>query len=211
MLRVALASPPVAGSIEVALTWVERFIGEAAAEYADIVCFPEACIPGLREQDFPVEDHDSAGLRQARARVARLAKEHGVGVIIPMEWPGPDGVLNAAFVISETGEVQDCQTKNQLAPEEDGIYVPGRSRKMFEVKGVRFGIAICHEGWRYPETVRWAAVRGAQIVFHPNLAGGETAGQRVEAWGADDSPYYEKALVCRSLENSIFLPASTTP
>jgi hypothetical protein len=26
-----------------------------------------------------------------------------------------------------------------------------------------FGVAICHEGWRYPETVRWAARRGAQV------------------------------------------------
>ncbi|MFN8514766.1 MAG: hypothetical protein U0232_27525 [Thermomicrobiales bacterium] len=29
------------------------------------------------------------------------------------------------------------------------------------VAGVPFGIAICREGWRYPETVRWAARRCA--------------------------------------------------
>lgn len=34
--------------------------------------------------------------------------------------------------------------------------MPGETRQIFEAGGVRFGIAICHEGWRYPETVRWA-------------------------------------------------------
>ena len=36
-----------------------------------------------------------------------------------------------------------------------------------------FGVAICHEGWRYPETVRWAARRGAHVVVQfestPNI------------------------------------------
>jgi hypothetical protein len=32
-----------------------------------------------------------------------------------------------------------------------------------------FGVTICYEGFRYPETVRWAARRGAHIVFHPHF------------------------------------------
>ena len=44
-----------------------------------------------------------------------------------------------------------------------------------------FGIAICHEAFRYPETVRWAAVRGAKIVFHPHCTGSEMrAGSTLE-------------------------------
>ena len=38
---------------------------------------------------------------------------------------------------------------------------------------MKFGVAICHEGWRYPETVRWAASRGARIVFHPQHTGSD--------------------------------------
>lgn len=204
MLKVSLASPPFAGSINPALSWVEKLVGEAAGDGADIVCFPEAFVPGLRGQDGVVDDHDPAGLRAARDRVCQLAGEHGIAVVLPMEWDGPEGILNVAFVISDSGDVMGCQTKNQIAPEEDPFYVPGHARQVFELKGVRFGIAICHEGWRYPESVRWAAVRGAQIVFHPNMAGGVTRGQKVEAWGAPDSPYYEKAMMCRSLENEIY-------
>jgi predicted amidohydrolase len=69
---------------------------------------------------------------------------------------------------------------------------------------MKFGMAICHEGWRYPETVRWAAVRGAKIVFHPHLTGSDHRGVRPTQWGASDSPYYEKAMMMRSKENTIY-------
>ena len=69
---------------------------------------------------------------------------------------------------------------------------------------MKFGVAICHEGWRYPETVRWAAVRGAKIVFHPQHTGSEQTGVRLTQWGAAGGPYYEKAMIMRSLENTIY-------
>jgi predicted amidohydrolase len=204
MLRIALASPPVAGSIDRAVPLVEEFVAKAVAKKADIVCFPETYVPGLRGQDFSVEPHDPAGLERARDRVCQIAKKHAICVILPMEWGSFEGILNVAFVISATGEVVGCQAKNQLAPEEDPFYVPGRTREMFEVKGIPFGIAICHEGWRYPESVRWAAVRGAKIVFQPAHTGSDKQGRKIASWLASDSPYYEKAIVCRAVENEIY-------
>ena len=67
--------------------------------------------------------------------------------------------MAASRIISAEGEVLGCQTKNRLVPEEDVHYVAGRKRQMSVVKGVPFAISICHEEWRYPETVRWGAVR----------------------------------------------------
>jgi len=186
------------------MPWVERFISEAAIGEADIVCFPECYVPGLRGQGFAVEAHDPARLTAARERACVLAAAHRIAVILPMDWDGPDGILNLAFVISPEGELLGRQTKNQIAPEEDAHYVPGRGREMFEVKGVPFAISICHEGWRYPESVRWGAVRGAAVVFHPHHAGNEVEGLAVEGFGAASSPYYEKAMMCRALENAIF-------
>jgi predicted amidohydrolase len=65
-------------------------------------------------------------------------------------------------------------------------------------------VAICHEGWRYPETVRWAAVRGAKIVFHPQHTGSDKEGVRLTQFGSTEAPYYEKAMICRSIENTIY-------
>jgi predicted amidohydrolase len=110
----------------------------------------------------------------------------------------------AAFVFDAQGRIQGYQTKNQLDPTEDRFYVPGKTRRLFEINGVKFGVAICHEGWRYPETVRWAAVRGAKIVFHPQLTGSHQEGARLTEWGAAGGPYYEKAMMMRSIENTIY-------
>ena len=107
-------------------------------------------------------------------------------------------------VIDASGAIQGFQTKNQLAPSEDPYYVPGDTRQLFEVNGVKFGIAICHEGWRYPETVRWAAVRGAKIVFQPQHTGSNQSGTILPHFGSPSAPYYEKAAVMRSIENTIF-------
>ncbi len=72
------------------------------------------------------------------------------------------------------------------------------------VNGLKFGISICHEGWRYPETVRWAATRGAKVVFHPHHTGSDLNGVLLKEWGSTKAPYYERAMMCRSIENTIF-------
>lgn len=103
--------------------------------------------------------------------------------ILGMERAGGTGRQIAACVIGADDRLQGCQTKTQLDPSEDRFYVPGTGRQLFEVQGMKFGVAICHEAWRYPETVRWAAVRGAKIVFHPQHTGAERAGGAPDAVG----------------------------
>ena len=51
---IALASPRVASSLEDGLERVERLMSEASSRGAEVVCFPEAYLPGLRGQDFEV-------------------------------------------------------------------------------------------------------------------------------------------------------------
>lgn len=79
-----------------------------------------------------------------------------------------------------------------------------RFMKIALATGVKFGITICHEGFRYPESVRWAATRGAKIVFHPHCTGSNIHGVKIKDWGHQNSPYYEKAMMMRSRENTIY-------
>jgi predicted amidohydrolase len=201
---IALASPRVASSFEEGLDKVEQCLSEAAARGAEIVCFPEAYLPGLRGLDFEVPPFDRTQQEQTLRAAAQLARRYRVATILGMEWLTDAGQQIAAVVLDASGEVRGRQTKNKLDPTEDPLYVPGRTRQLFEVNGLRFGVAICHEGFRYPETVRWAAVRGAQIVFHPHCTGSDRTGTRPAHWGAPTGPYYEKAMMCRALENTIY-------
>src|SRR5262249_40071106 len=50
----------------------------------------------------------------------------------------------------------------------------------------------------------WAAVRGAKLVFHPHHTGSDQKGVCLTQWGAASGPYYEKAMMLRSLENTIY-------
>jgi predicted amidohydrolase len=201
---IALATPRVATSLEHGLETMDRLISAASARGAEVVCFPEAYLPGLRGQDFPVLPWDRQVQEHASVAIADSARTHGTAVIAGLERVTAAGEQITACVFNADGSVQGIQTKNQLDPTEDQHYVPGDSRRLFEVNGVRFGIAICHEGWRYPETVRWAAMRGATIVFHPQLTGTETRGVPLSEWGAVGNPYYEQAMLMRSIENGIW-------
>jgi predicted amidohydrolase len=73
---------------------------------------------------------------------------------------------------------------------------------------VKIGIVICHEGWRYQETVRWAAVRGAKIIFQPQVTGHDQPGETVsKPWGES---FYEMAMQCRAQENTVWFVSVNT-
>lgn len=197
---IALASPAIATSLDDGLEKIEALIAAAGEQRAEIVCFPEAYLPGLRGQEFTPVPWSEREEQQTREAVAGFAKTYGVATILSIE----SQRHITAVVFDAHGTTLGEQTKNQLDPTEDPYYLPGDTRRVFEVSGVKFGITICHEGWRYPETVRWAASRGAKIVFHPQHTGSDLAGATLSEFGAASNPYYEKAMMMRSRENTIW-------
>jgi predicted amidohydrolase len=201
---IGLASPRIAATVDDALDRIERLLADASSQGADIVCFPEAYLPGLRGQDFDVPPFDEIQQQRALQAVAQWSRQYAVATILGMEKLSDAGRQIAACVIDAHGQIQGYQTKNQLDPTEEPFYVAGDTRKIFEINGTKFGVVICHEGWRYPETVRWAATRGASIVFHAQLTGSDRTGVRLTEWGSQRAPFYEKAMMLRSLENTIY-------
>ncbi len=65
-----------------------------------------------------------------------------------------------------------------------------------------FGVVICHEGWRYPETVREAVRTGAQLVLHPHFSPAEPGGFRPDAYAEPGNSFHEAAVLCRAAENT---------
>lgn len=208
MIKIALASPPFPASINDGLFWMEKLIKAAVKENAEIICFPESYIPGYPGMGAGPEERTEEQLQSALDAACKMAVENRIAIILPMDWNHPTGLLNVAYVISDKGEILGYQTKNQLDPTEDNIWVAGTQRSIFEIKGVKFGITICHEGFRYPESVRWAARQDAKIVFHPHFVGSNSSGAVLTEWGHKDNPYYEKAMMMRAMENTIYFASS---
>ena len=109
------------------------------------------------------------------------------------------------MVVNRDGTIAGFQDKVQLDPSEDAIYAAGSQRYIFQSGALTFGIVICHEGWRYPETVRWAARRGAAIVFHPHFGEAEPGSYRPSTFGDPANTFHEKAILCRSAENTCYI------
>ena len=116
------------------------------------------------------------------------------------------GALTATvLVVNPDGSVAGWQDKVQIDPSEEGIYTPGSGRRVFQAGPLTFGVAICHEGFRYPETVRWAARHGVQVVFHPHFDEAEPGSCRPTTFADPLNTFHEKEILCRAVENTCFV------
>ncbi len=202
MVRIGLAALKQRPSIPEGVEKIKTILRECKKNKVDIVCTPETYLPGLRGASFKLPPPDQSLMEAALAELRKSCRENRVAAIVGMEWLAEAGLQNRAFVISAGGRVLGHQTKNQITPGgESDNYVPDGQRKVFQINGTKFGITICHEGWRYPETVRWSVVRGAKIIFQPQVTGSDTKGRKLKKWGES---FYEKAMQCRAFENTVF-------
>ena len=207
-MKIAVASPTYPSSLEDGIEQVKKLAEEAADQLAEIICFPESYLPGYPAPEYHPKKYTAEQLQLALDQVSDIAAASKIAIILPMDWYDDGQFLNVAHVISAKGEQLGYQSKNQLDPSEDAIWQAGTERKLFELNGLKFGITICHEGFRYPEATRWAAVRGAQVVFHPHFGASEKEGPSPKEWGHKDNPYYEKAQMLRAMENTIYFATS---
>src|ERR1043165_1059248 len=204
-LRIALANLRFPTTREDSVALAEAAIADAARGGAELVCFPECFVPGYRGVNKHVLPPDTAFLERAWSTIAGAAAQANIAVILGTERVMSDGVVPTALVINRDGSTAGFQDKVQLDPSEDTIYTPGSGRQVFESGRLRFGVVICHEGWRYPETVRYAAQRGAQIVFHPHFHEAEPGSYRPSSFADPANTFHEKAILCRAAENTCYV------
>jgi predicted amidohydrolase len=210
--RIALANLRFPATPAESLALAEQAIAQASAEGARIICFPECFVPGYRGMGKAVAPPDAAFLESAWRAVAAAAARANCAVILGTERIVDGGLRISALVFDRDGApagfhdgFQNAfQDKVQLDPSEEGVYSPGSGRRMFQAGPLKFGVAICHEGWRYPETVRWAAQRGAHIVFHPHFHQAEPGSYRPTAFADPANTFHEKAALCRAAENTCY-------
>jgi predicted amidohydrolase len=206
-IRIAVASTPLTATLEEAVPAAVAAVEEAARLGARIVCLPEAGLPGHRMQARPVADVSQAALDEAVRAVAAAGSRAGIVTILGTERPTPRGRELVEIVIGADGVTLGTQAKTQIDPSEEKLYVAGAQRRVFTVEGVTFGVAICHEVFRYPEITRSLVLAGAQIVFAPHYVTTKD-GSLPTRWCDPASPYNEKALLCRAIENTVFIAAA---
>lgn len=201
-LRIALAQCRQSADFEANARTIFDFLDRAAAAGAQIVCFPETQTVGYRVDistpDTPVEPDRLDDLHR---RVARRCGELKLACILGTETPLAANPLrgkpyNSALVISPAGEILGVHHKNKLTPLDAVGYSAGNGFETFDLCGVRVGVVICFEGFRFAETTRECVRQGAQLVFHP-----QNNTTRPNDWKI---PIHHAMIVTRAAENTIW-------
>lgn len=201
-LRIGLAQCRQTASFDGNEKTIFRFLDQAAAAGVQIVCFPETQTVGYRVDiatpDAPVEPERLADLH---ARVARRCGQHGMACVLGTETPLPTNPTrgkpyNSALVISPVGDILGVHHKTKLTPLDAVAYSPGQGFQTFDLFGVKVGVVICFEGFRFAETTRECVRQGARLVFHP-----QNNTTRPNDWKI---PVHESMIVTRAAENTIW-------
>lgn len=207
-LKIALAQCRQTADFDANAATILRFLDEAATAGTQIVCFPETQTVGYRVDiatpETPVEPERLAALHD---RVARRCGELGMACILGTETPlesDPRGgkPYNSALVISPEGRILGVHHKTKLTPLDAIAYSPGRTIETFDLWGVKVGVVICFEGFRFAATTAECVRQGAQLVFHP-----QNNTTRPNDWKI---PVHHSMIVTRAAENTVWF-ASCNP
>lgn len=201
-LRIALAQCRQTGDFEANSRIIFDFLDRAAAAGAKIVCFPETQTVGYRvdiaSPDTPVEPERLNDLHQRIAqKCAALHLACILGTETPLESDPTGGKpYNSALVISPEGVILGVHHKNRLTPLDAIAYSPGKTFETFDLCGVKVGVVICFEGFRFAESTRACVRQGARLIFHP-----QNNTTRPNDWKI---PIHHAMIVTRAAENTVW-------
>jgi predicted amidohydrolase len=169
----------------------------AIAGKVDIAVFPECAdigyVPDAEEwlgMAAPIPGPSVIALRES-------ARRHGVAVICGVleEDAALRGVYySSAVAIDAAGTLQGVYRKSHLYPKEHAWFKAGPDLPVFELAGLRVGVAICFEA-AIPQIFSELAAKGAELVVNPSAV----------PVGFDD--VQDLRTPARALDNQIFVAA----
>lgn len=178
-LKVATSQFPTSAEIGKNLQYILRQIHEAKDRGAEVVHFPEACLSGYVDHDFTsYRGFNWRQLAESTPQVLDLANELQIWVILGSthRLSGKNKPHNSVYIVNDRGQLIDRYDKMFCAGDRSGKtgelahYSPGNHFSVFNIKGIRCGVLICHE-YRYPELYREYKRKGVQLMFHSYHAG----------------------------------------
>jgi len=198
-VRIGLAQVPQTSDMKKNLDKALEYMEKAHAEGVELLCFPEAHLPGYRvgviEPDTPV---DAAGLESALDTLREHCRRYSMGVIMGTETPNPGSKpYNSACMLDCDGETLAVHHKARITALDRKAYECGPGPTPFTFKGIPMGLVICYEGYRFPEHTRKLAHGGSKVVFHPQCS---TVLPRME-W---KTPVLEALIVSRAAETTMY-------
>jgi deaminated glutathione amidase len=173
-IKIATCQFPTSSDITKNLQYVLKQMKSAVNLGAHLAHFPEACLSGYARNDYKsFKGFDWDLINTSTHKVLNLARKLGLWVILGSAHPlsGKNKPHNSLYIINNLGELVDRYDKMFCVGGKSGRdgdlahYSPGDHFCIFEIKGVRCGVLICHE-YRYPELFRVYKQQGVELMFH---------------------------------------------
>lgn len=170
-LAIALAQiNPMMGDIAGNVGRIRAARREAAARRADLVVFPELCVPGYPPEDLILKPFFLDLIAQAVEALAADTADGGPGMIIGTAWRDAGKVFNAA-VLLDGGGVAAVRYKYDLPNygvfDEKRVFAAGALPLPSDFRGVRLGLMVCEDMWT-PDAAEALKAEGAEILVVPN-------------------------------------------
>jgi predicted amidohydrolase len=173
-LRIALAQvAPRLGDLDANLASHHELIGEARAEGAGLVVFPELGLTGYLLQDLAAE----VAMRLDDPRLGSLAAAtRGLSAVVSFVEESADHRLFIAAALLEDGEIRHVHRKIHLPTyglfDERRFFAPGDMVRAVPSRlGVGVGLAVCEDFWHLA-TAQLLAMDGAQILVNVSSSPG---------------------------------------
>ncbi len=182
-MRVALAQiDPTVGDIDGNSAKVAEWIGRAREEGADLVIFPELCIPGYPAEDLYLKRHFLEANRRAVEELAAAAT--GITALVGFAEPLAEDsgrtdtprAHNSLAVLAD-GELKAIYRKNRLPNyavfDEQRYFVPGDGAATLDpAEGIavefKVGLTVCEDVWAPGGPAQQEADAGAQLIANPS-------------------------------------------
>jgi NAD+ synthase (glutamine-hydrolysing) len=174
-LRIALAQiDPTVGDIDGNAAKIAEWIGRAQAEAAELVIFPELCLPGYPAEDLYLKRHFVAANQRAVEELARGVGDLTVlvGFAEPVAGGGDFRHAHNSLAVLRGGEVRAVYRKNHLPNysvfDEQRYFVPGDEPATIEVADQQVGLTVCEDVWTPGPPASSEAAAGASLIANPS-------------------------------------------
>ncbi|WP_380171862.1 carbon-nitrogen hydrolase family protein [Kineococcus sp. DHX-1] len=152
------------GDVDANLAVLDEAAGRAVADGCGLLITPEMFLTGYNVGPLVQE----LAREPLTERVADVAARHGVALAVGLPLPAATGVNNSVVLVDGRGHHLARYDKTHLFGDLDrALFVPGSEPVVtVDLEGVRIAFLICYDV-EFPETVRAAALAGADLVVVP--------------------------------------------
>jgi predicted amidohydrolase len=176
---------------EKTLAKAEVCIRRAASLGAAIIAFPEQFATGWDPcSDRHVQDRSGPIV----SALKKYAQEYSVAVLGSFRERYQPLPKNTAFAVDSDGSILAWYAKMHpfTHAHEERYFAAGEDIAVFDLLGMKFGIAICYD-LRFASLFQLYAAKGVQAVFVP------------AAWPASRARHWELFIMARAAENQMYV------